>query len=132
MHSECFIDGVFYPSVTTILGAKSRPWLDAWRAKWGILAERKVRISAALGHEFHRCIEAWLEKGMYTVSSPVDEDSGYRMPSLIPRIEGMMRSWVAWAESIDGIVRHTELQVISKKYLYSGTLDAIVELKNVR
>lgn len=126
-HNETYVDGVWLPSVTTIMAVAEKPWLKVWRERWGVLAERKMKIASAIGTEFHRCIETWLETKRYTVMAP--DSDGYIMPSLIPRIEGMMKSWLMWAESIDGIVHHTELSVISRKYKYSGTLDCIMTLR---
>lgn len=117
-HSETFVDGVWYPSVSTITGSKEKPWLVAWREKWGPLAERKTALANKIGTEFHRCIEEYLEDRCFLV----DCSFSYNMQK---RIEGMMRSWIKWAESIDGEIHHTELKVISRKHYYSGTLDAV-------
>lgn len=122
-HSETYIDGVWYPSVTTIMAVKPKPWLDKWREKWGVLAERKTKIASAIGTEFHRCIESWLDTGSYAVAAPTVD--GIAMPSTITRVAGMMDSWVMWAMAVDGIVTHTEMQVVSHVHTYSGTLDAI-------
>src|ERR1019366_7413620 len=108
-HVECFIDGVWYPSVTTVLSAKPAPWLDAWREKWGTLATRKTEIAGLIGAEFHRCVEDYLDTGDYS--------------SNCVRVTGMMRSFVTWAESVDGTIDHTETKVISRKHVYSGTFD---------
>jgi hypothetical protein len=126
-HKETYIDGVWHPSVTTIMGAKPMPWLDAWRAKWGILAARKMKIASAIGTEFHRCVESWLDTGSYT-TGPATID-GFAMPTTIARVEGMMQSFVKWAMTIEGTVEHMEMQVISKTYTYSGTLDAVGTFK---
>ena len=48
-----------------------------------------------------------------------------KYPSCKIRVMGMMKSWIAWAESVDGIIERTETKVISHKYRYSGTFDAI-------
>jgi hypothetical protein len=122
-HSELYIDGVWYPSVTTITSSKPMPWLQAWKDKWGVLAERKTKIANAVGTEFHRCVEEWIDTRSAVVRSP--KVDGVTMPSLIPRVEGMLKSWIRWALKIDGTISHTELQVVSRKHLYSGTLDAI-------
>lgn len=122
-HQELFIDGVWYPSVTTIMDVKPKPWLDAWRDKWGLLAARKTRIANAIGTEFHRCVEQWLDTGAYSVCAPTLD--GIPMPSTMTRVDGMVKSWVSWAVSIEGEIKHTELQVVSKAYTYSGTLDAV-------
>src|ERR1700690_3662417 len=117
-HSECFIDGVWLPSVTTIMGAEPKPWIDKWRDKWGTLAERKMDLANAIGTAFHDCVECWLD-------NKVPDHSVLKYPSCLPRINGMVQSWVAWAQGIDGTIDHTELRVISKLHKYSGTLDAV-------
>lgn len=122
-HQETFIDGIWYPSVTTIMHAAPKPWLDAWKEKWGILAERKTKIASAIGTEFHRCVESWLNTGLYTAGPAMID--GFAMPTTIARVEGMMQSFIRWAWTIDGIIEQTEMQVISQAYTYSGTLDAV-------
>src|ERR1700674_1939735 len=123
-HSETFIDGVWDPSVSTILGAEPKPWLDAWREKWGILAERKTKIAAAVGTAFHDCIEQYLETRGYIIHIE-------KYPSCYTRVNGMMQSWIAWAESVNGVIDHTEMKVISKIHKYSGTLDAVGTIKKL-
>ena len=52
--------------------------------------------------------------------------------SCIPRVAHMMQSWIAWAQSVDGTIDHTEMKVISRKHVYSGTLDAIGKIGKTR
>ena len=118
-HSETFIDGVWYPSVSTIISSKPAPWIDAWREKWGSLATRKMAIAAAIGTTFHDCVEQYLDGKDWLAVVMQD------YPSCSPRVCGMMKSFVAWAESIDGTIDHTEMKVISHKHKYSGTFDAV-------
>ena len=117
-HDETFVDGVWFPSVTTVMGAKPAPWLDAWREKWGALATRKMEAASAIGTEFHRCVEEWLDTGDYSPNSV--------------RVGGMMYSWIRWAEGVDGMIYHTEMKVISRLYKYSGTLDAVGKIGKTR
>jgi hypothetical protein len=119
-HTETFIDGVWYPSVTTVMGAEPKPWLQAWREKWGSLAERKMKIAGEVGSEFHRCVEQYLDTGTFTVSIGGDFPS-----SCTARVVGMMESFIDWAVNVDGIIDATELKVVSKLHTYSGTLDAV-------
>jgi len=51
---------------------------------------------------------------------------GIAMPSLIPRVQGMMKSYEGWLASVRGELWATELKVVSRKYVYSGTLDAVI------
>jgi len=117
-HVETFIDGVWYPSVSTVLGAQSKPWIQAWRDKWGDLADRKMAIAAAIGTAFHDCVEQWLDHSGYEVNM-------LDYPSCANRVGCMMTSWINWSRSIDGTIEHTEMKVISHKHKYSGTFDAV-------
>ncbi len=126
-HKETYIEGIWYPSVTTITGSQPKPWVEKWKAKWGILAERKTKMASAIGDEFHRCVESYLLTGSYSVQPAMVEERPLFGTNV--RIEGMMRSFVKWAESVDGEVITTELQVVNKTYVYSGTLDAIIRFK---
>lgn len=117
-HSETFINGIWFPSVSTIIGAQPKPWLESWREKWGSLAVRKMEIAKAIGTAFHDCVEQYLEGKVWCPNTV-----GY--PSCDVRVMCMMRSWVAWAESVDGTIYQTETKVISHKHKYSGTLDAV-------
>lgn len=124
MHTETFVDGVWYPSVTTILGVQSKPWLEQWRQKWGPLAERKTEIASTIGTAFHNCVEQYLNTGTFTVNMLL-------YPSCAPRVVGMMRSWINWASGVDGTLDYTEVKVISREYTYSGTFDAIGKIGKV-
>ena len=115
-HVETFIDGVWYPSVSTIIGAQPKPWIDAWREKWGVLATRKTEIATTIGTAFHDCVEQYIDNGGYVIRLE-------KYPSCYSRVNGMMQSWIAWANSVDGTVDHTEMKVVSKMHKYSGTFD---------
>lgn len=117
-HVETFLDGVWYPSATTILSAQSKPWLDKWRNRWGIRAERKTAIATAIGTAFHDCIEQSLDGIPWRAVVPL-------YPSCERRVHRMMVVWAAWCETINGTIDLTEFRVISRKYVYSGTLDAV-------
>lgn len=117
-HTETWIDGIYYPSVTTILGAQEKPWLKAWREKWGDLADRKMKAAGDIGTLFHSWVEECIEQRHNPYSNSLSANA-------IARVEGMMASFSAWAASVDGVIDRTELKVISRRYKYSGTLDAV-------
>lgn len=117
-HSETFIDGIWYPSVSTITGSEEKPWLTAWRDKWGYLAERKTAVASKIGTEFHRCVEEYLDDGCFLVDCNLSLN-------MQKRVEGMVKSFIEWAKTVNGDIHNTELKVISRKYAYSGTLDAV-------
>lgn len=110
MHQDTFIGGVWYPSVTTILGCKPMPYLDKWLEKHPVWAPRKVAAANAIGTAFHRGVEL-LIKGLREESTR--------------RIRAMLTRWRGWADIVDVCIDHTELRVVSHKHTYSGTLDAV-------
>lgn len=110
-HRELIIDGVFYPSVTTVLGGKPKPWLLKWQQKWGKLADRKTAAANVIGTEFHRCVEELINVLKFETSNR--------------RVRTMMTTFVDWADKVNVDVLATETQVISHEHTYSGTLDAI-------
>lgn len=123
-HTETIVDGVWHPSVTTITSSEEKPWITKWQVKWGQLAVDKLNITSAIGDEFHRCAEEWLNGREFSVRAPVRDDTQKPMPSCIPRIKRMVDAFVAFMETLDGEVTATEKKVISRKYFYSGTMDA--------
>lgn len=110
-HTETYIDGVYYPSVTTVLGDKPKPWLQKWRDKWGVLAERKTIAANNIGTAFHEGAEGLVWQELVTASTK--------------RIHDMLQKAESWIVQSGFIPVHTERKVISRLYQYSGTLDAI-------
>lgn len=105
-------DGIEYPSVTEILGSKPKPWLDAWREKWGVLADRKTACANSIGTQFHALAEGLaLNEPVYL---PTDK-----------RLAGMIMNFNEWLVSSGLRVKKTELHVVSKLYKYHGTFDAV-------
>lgn len=113
MHKADFmLDGKPCPSVTEILGARPKPWLTAWRDKWGVLAIRKTVCANAVGTAFHSGAERLSKK------EDVLYPANRRLAKMLERIE-------EWLVAEGFIPKHTELHVISRKHWYHGTLDAI-------
>lgn len=108
--------GEAYPSVTEILSDKPKPWLQAWKDKWGIWAERKTKAASQIGTEFHRYAES---AALYRQ---------FAIPETI-RIGKMTMSFLHWVNSVELKIKDTELHVVSHKYKYAGTFDATGYLK---
>lgn len=106
-HRDFSIDGERYPSVTEILGAQPKPWLQAWKDKWGYLAERKVEQANNIGTAFHTAIE-----------------TGVIHPQSA-RLIGMLNSFGSWMINATLKIQTHELHVVSDIYHYHGTFDAI-------
>lgn len=84
-----------------------------------------MEIAAAIGTAFHDCVEQYLDGRMYVVNMQ-------KYTSCARRVVGMMESWVAWAQSVDGTIDHTELKLVSLAYKYSGTCDAVGKIGKTR
>ena len=82
-----------------------------------------MEVAAAVGTAFHDCVEQYLDTGTFTAKME-------KYSSCIPRVVGMMESWIDWAVNVDGTIDHTELKVVSKVHKYSGTFDAVGQIDN--
>lgn len=111
-HVELNIDGVHIPSVTEVLGSAPKPWLDRWREKWGVLADRKMHAAGRIGTRFHEGVEALVWGRVYSV----DENNR--------RLYGMLARFEEWREASGFKPEKTELHVVSRLYGYQGTFDA--------
>lgn len=109
-HRELIIDGVRFPSVTEILGSRPKPWLDKWKAKWGVWADRKTAAAAAVGTAFHTgCEDLCAERSHVPVTM---------------RLYGMLGQFDSWRLARCLRVVDQELHVVSKLHHYQGTFDA--------
>lgn len=113
MHKE-FIgsDGERWISVTEALSWPPKPWLEAWKAKWGWKALRKTKSATDIGTEFHWAVERLLVS---------------KLPSLFDtrRLQTMYGQFCLWMTAQELNILHTELHVSSERYHYHGTFDAI-------
>src|SRR4029077_4600427 len=110
-HVEYQHEGVVFPSVTEVLGHEPKPWLEAWKDKWGVLAVRKTFYANQIGTAFHDGAER-LSKG-----ECVEYPANKRLGKMLERVE----SWIA---SEGFVPKHTEFHVVSLKHRYHGTIDA--------
>ncbi len=112
-HQAFIVDGVEWPSVTAILGASPKPWLDRWRDKWGVLAERKMQAAANVGTVFHGNAELLARGLLVDYTGP-----GAR------RVYAMLVQFDRWLVESGFKCKETELHVVSELYKYHGTFDA--------
>lgn len=130
------------PSVTTVIGNLSKPALTNWAAKsvaeyavehiltWQDLPSddavdllkrapyRDMTKKGNVGTAVHAAIDVWMGK-QETVLEDLD---------LLPFVGGAL----AFMEDLAAEVLHSEVTVFSRQYLYAGTTDAIVRLKDGR
>lgn len=117
-HDHSHIDDKCYPSVTEIIHAGPKPWLDKWKVKVGIArAERKLKLSNMIGTEFHRCIELIMK--------------GQKPNPKCPRVKGMLKSFDKWFAVTDVAPYACEMKVYSHKWKYQGTFDMVGEINGV-
>ncbi len=118
-HHDHYVDGEYYPSVTTILAGRPKPWLDKWREKWGVLADRKLQCANAVGTVFH-----WYAEHLAQGDEMLEP--GNR------RLLGMVRRFDEWVAASGVKVKEVELHVVSKEHKYAGTFDAVGTLPGSR
>lgn len=116
------IDGKRIPGVTTITGRfKDSGGLIAWAWQQGRDGKdfRETRDTAATaGTAVHSMIECdWSGKPF---------DSTIYKPDVLEKAEHAYLAYLAWKEQTRLAIVHSELALISQKYEFGGTLDAIM------
>lgn len=110
-------DGKALPSVTEILNGQPKPWLEKWKLKWGVLAERKTQAANNVGNAFHTRAECYVKGSLF---NPLESR----------RLVGMTNVFLKWVKDTKFIAKETELHVVSDIYGYHGTFDAVGYLNN--
>ena len=112
-------EGNEYPSVTTILGAKDKPYLDKWRAMLGKdKAAKETKRCADRGSAVHEMAEKYL-------NNVKDFNKGYK-PADVKNFNKMRFA----LNKIDNI-RQQEVGLYSDQFKYAGTVDCVGEFQNV-
>ena len=115
-------DGVTrVPSVTTILGRfKEAGGLMHWAWDCGMkgLDYRKVRDAAAdAGTMAHAAVDDWIHKRPVTFTGD---------PEICGKAKTAFEAFLEWANQTQLVVTHTEMPLVSEKYRFGGTFDAIL------
>ena len=114
-------NGTRVPSVTTILSRfKDAGGLIAWAWKLGCEGKdyRKVRDDAAtVGTMAHAAVEAWIHKQDFAFVGD---------PEITSKAQTSFEAFLEWAQQTRLIVDRTEMPLISEKYAFGGTFDAIL------
>tara|TARA_B100000519_G_scaffold148798_1_gene129635 strand:+ start:492 stop:1172 length:681 start_codon:yes stop_codon:yes gene_type:complete len=112
-------DGNLYPSITTILSHKSKPFIDAWRKKVGAKEANKItRQATARGTSIHKLVEYRLNNNM------LKENEGRK--TLNPLNEEMYQTMIGMLSKIDNI-RAIEQNLYSDHLRLAGQVDCIAE-----
>ena len=114
-------DGTRVPSVTTVLGRfKESGGLIHWAWKLGTEGKdyRKVRDNAAnSGTMAHEAVEAYIHGVPYEWAG---EDE------IVSKAKRAFGAFLEWADQTQLKVSHTEIPLVSEKYGFGGTFDAIL------
>lgn len=112
------------PSVTTVLGRfKDSGGLIHWAWELGKKGEdyREVRDKAAdAGTMAHEAIERWKKKEPISFSGPEDT---------VKKAQTAFDAFLEWTEQTQLQITHTEVPLVSEKYGFGGTLDAMLVRK---
>ena len=112
-------EGNEYPSVTTILGDKEKPYLDKWRAMLGKdKAGKETKRCADRGSAVHEMAEKYLNnvENCSKGYKPVDVKSFNKMRFALNKINN---------------IRQQEVGLYSDQFKYAGTVDCVGEFQNV-
>lgn len=111
------------PGVTTILGVMDKPALVKWANNLGLQgidSAKYVDGLARIGTLAHYIIECYLKKQDVDYSDYTENE--------ITAAENSVLKFFRWLESNNFEVIASELQLVSDKYNYGGTIDCICKL----
>ena len=119
-HQAYKVDGKRVPGVTTVLGVISKPALVKWANNLGLQgidSTGYVDALASVGTLAHEMIQEYLGGPLW--------DRGGFTPTETDAAENAVLSFFEW-ERVNGVRMETEaieLQLVSREYLYGGTID---------
>jgi len=118
-------DGTIVPGVTTVLNLLAKPALIYWA--WDLGRQgidfRKARDKAGdIGTIAHEMIETDIKGGKF--------DPSEYAPNLVEKAENAYLAWLQWQDNFELTTLGSEIQLVSEKYKFGGTLDWIVKNKD--
>ncbi len=124
------LDGTIVPGVTTILSRyKDATPLMIWAHKQGLEGKdwRETRDAAAeAGTMAHAAVEAHIHGiDFQWPRTPENEELGIDS-DVVTKAKGAFRAFLEWADQTQLKVTHTEVSMVSEKYKFGGTLDAML------
>lgn len=118
-HTHSHIDGKCYPSVTEIISAAPKPWLEKWKTRNPVWAPKKTALANVIGTEFHRCVEQIMAGRSYEIRVYKE------------RVTKMLARFNEWFAVTDVAPYANEMKVYSHKHKYQGTFDMVAEINGV-
>ena len=111
--------GVLYPSITTILSHKSKPFIDAWKKRVGEKEANKItRQATSRGTSIHKLVEYRL------LNEDEKEEEGVKTLNMLTNV--MYKNMVGLLSKIDNI-RCLEQNLYSDHLRLAGQVDCIAE-----
>lgn len=108
------------PGTTTITGVANKPALVKWANDLGlkgIVSSTYVDELATIGTLAHYLIESWCLK--------VEPDLGDFSPNQLELARNSFNKWLSWQEATGFVPEHNELELVSERFQFGGTLDII-------
>ena len=121
-------EGVYYPSVTTVLGAyqPTVDFLAEWRKRVGDEEADKISyVASERGTRFHELCEKYLDNELQSY------ENSFQRYNIHPDVVEMFINFQPILDRIDNI-SGLELQLFSKKLKTAGTVDCIGDFDGVR
>jgi hypothetical protein len=110
------IDGVKYPSVTSVTGILANPYLEQWRGNIGNeMANAVMKETAAFGDTIHELTAVIDITGVESIEVPGN-------------VVKHITNYVKWRQKGIAEVIEVERLVVSKRYQYAGRLDRVVRI----
>lgn len=105
-----------YPSVTTILGMLRKIGLEVWFKKnTAEFCDEKSRRGREIGIQIHEAIQAHIEEGKVKIETQYADE-----------VKTALDSFMKFKKEHPEIkLKKAEMQVVSEKYKYNGTLDCL-------
>jgi hypothetical protein len=127
-------DGSKVPSVTTILSRwKESGGLMQWAFQQGQAGKSHLYEEAEKAADIGTCAHAMVE--MHIKGRPAEDIATYaemtmRDPGMLDKARSAFAAYEAWASNFGFRVLEQEMQLVSEKYRYGGTPDAVGVIGN--
>lgn len=121
-------DGTIVPStteITNLLGGDKLDNIGAWQRnlmKKGLDPERMLTYYADLGTYAHALVEEYINKKIGNEGFKAIDPREYSQ-EIIDNAQNGLKSFIQWEEKHEVSYDFSEIQIVSEKYKYGGTID---------
>lgn len=119
----------YYPSSSWIAGYDYMPpGLLEWAKKNGVESDQIMIDAAARGSKIHHAIQKVIAGEILEMDTPVFNGQSGKEEELTIEEWGVIKTFIDWNNEVKPTYLLSERTVISKKYGYGGTLDAVCKI----